>query len=384
MQGKPLLHNLQSKKVMEYDFYVYQCALSKIFANRFDAGRRLLERFSSVYEIFSMGEAALRELMPGGEQYINEILNPANLEWAQAEVDWAASCGIELLTLGSTLYPQRLKDCPDAPLVLYSRGGADLNAQHVVGVVGTRRSSYGGRENCRKIIAKLAENPIKPLIVSGLALGIDGVAHISSLDMGLQTVAVMPTGLDEIYPSRHRELADRILAEGSSLVTDFPRATTPMTYTFARRNRIIAGLSDAVLLAESYVPGGGLITARLASSYNREVFAVPGRMSDPSYEGCNKLISENVAHIVHDTDTIEKEMGWKPSRRRKRGQVLFHDDDTPAKKAVLEMLRQRAPQTLEEIVREVGCSMRELAPELLELEMDGRICKDRHFYYLCM
>ena len=369
---------------MEYDFYVYQCALNKIFSNRFDAGRKLLERFSNVYEIFSMGEAALRELMPGGEQYIKEILNPDNLRWAQAEVDWAAESGINLLTLNSTQYPQRLKECPDAPLVLYSRGGADLNAQHMLGVVGTRRASFGGRETCKKIIAHMAENPVKPVIVSGLALGIDGVAHTAALDLGLQTVAVIPTGLDEIYPSRHRELADRILAEGSSLVTDFPRATTPMTYTFARRNRIIAGLSDAVLLAESYVPGGGLITARLASSYNREVFAVPGRMSDPSYEGCNKLISENVAHIIYDLDTIEKEMGWKPTRRQKRELTLFHDDDTPNKKSVLEMLRQRAPLTGEEIVQEVGCSIRELAPELLELEMDGRIYKDRHFYYLCV
>ena len=202
-----------------------------------------------------------------------------------------------MLGIGQPGYPRRLADCGDAPLLLYVRGAADLDATHVLAVVGTRKATWTGRDQCRRIVENLAELEEKPLIVSGLALGIDGCAHEAALAAGLPTVGVLPCGPEAVYPRQHQALADRMLERGA-LVTDFARGIAPEAYTFLRRNRIIAGLADAVLLVESYQKGGGLITASLAASYNREVYAVPGRPTDASFEGCNRLIAAQEAVLV--------------------------------------------------------------------------------------
>lgn len=358
---------------MEYDFLVYLTALSKIFSLKCGAGLRLMEMYPDISEIFKLKRVDLEAILGKNDWYVDSILNPATLRWAAGEVDWAAAQGIRLLPISDPAYPQRLRECPDAPLMLYYSGTSDLNAERVLAVVGTRRATFYGRETCRKIVERMADTLVRPLVVSGLALGIDGTAHLAALASGLETVAVLPCGLDEIYPERHRDLAMRIMEHGA-LVTDFARATAPVSLTFVRRNRIIAGMADAVLLAESFVPGGGLITVSLARSYDREVFAVPGRVADPSFKGCNQMIAKNMASIVDGIDTIEKAMGWGALKRRRGGErVLFRAEDSPLSRSILEALSDRSPMSVDELSLILGEDVRTLSVVLLELELDGRI-----------
>ena len=368
---------------MEFDFSVCWCALNRIFSFRCKAGLQLIRACGGVKEVFEKSASELREMMPSGEEFINEITRPGTLEQAFREVSWASGHGIKLIDYDDAAYPSRLRECPDAPLMLYFRGNADLNASRVLAVVGTRKTTYSGQSSCRRILEHLSHLNPKPLIVSGLALGIDGCAHRAALEYGLPTVGVMPTGMDDVYPKAHSALAREIIEKGA-VITDFPRATPPLRHTFLRRNRIVAGMSDATLLVESYIPGGGLITASLASSYGREVFAVPGRMSDASFAGCNKLISENVAAIVDRVDTIGRAMRWEGRMKSTGGDcTLFDGTDSELRRSVLRVISECSPVTAEGIINRTGAGPAAVSAELLELEIDGRVYSERHFYYLC-
>ena len=223
----------------------------------------------------------------------------------------------------------------------------------------------------------------KPTIVSGLALGIDGCAHGAALESGLPTVAVLPCGLDEIYPRQHGELAGRI-AENGALVSDFARGTAPVAFTFLRRNRIIAALADATLLAESYRKGGGLITMSLAASYNRDCFAVPGRLSDASFEGCNRLIAKQEAVLVADEDTIPDTLGWPLPALRQTPKSPYRPEDSPQRKQILQLLQEHAPLTPEDLSVRMGIPAREATVLLLSLEMEGRIVADGNNFFLSL
>ena len=352
------------------------CALSNIFSFNCAEGRALMDEFNDISRIFSLSRRQILDYLgPSGERFADAILKRETLLWARDEVRWARSAGIRLIGLGDGAYPWRLAECSDAPLMLYCKGPADLNAGSALAVVGTRRATYYGKDFCRKVVESLAFCQKKPLIVSGMALGIDGCAHTAALDAGLTTIGVLPCGLDEVYPHQHRGLASRILESGGALITDFARATGTLPYTFVRRNRIIAGMADATLLAESFDPGGGLITARLAHSYGRDVFAVPGRNTDKSFEGCNRLICSLTASIVTGTGTIPSAMGWAASRKRlpKQDPELFRADDTPVKSAVVSLLADRSPLSVEEIVEATELDVATLCTNLLELELSGRL-----------
>lgn len=355
---------------MEYDFYVHLAALSRIFCDKCADGRRLIGMFGNISEIFTLSGKDLRSIMPGAEKIIGQLTDRSILDWAEKEVKWAESQGVRLLYVDEPGYPYRLRECEDAPLMLYCKGKADLDREHVLAVVGTRRATYYGRTFCRSIIENLAACGVNPLIASGLALGIDGCAHQAALDSGLETVAVLPCALDTVYPGRHRELAEAI-AQNGALLSDFSRGTPIMVHTFIRRNRIIAGLADAVLLAESFKPGGGLITASLANSYSREVFAVPGRNTDESFVGCNSLIAKNEAALVDSADTLARAMGWMLQKKKVRQNTLFDDLDSEPKKRIAQALRQRSPQSVEELFLISGVRKEDFASILLEMEVAG-------------
>ena len=368
---------------MESDLVVYHCALSKVFAYKCAVGRRLMETFGGAGGVFGARRDELAAVLRGGDAFVSQLLDPALLEWARREVAWARSHGVRLLAFGRPDYPRRLAECDDAPLLIYCSGTADLNAERALAVVGTRKATWQGREACRRVIAALGDLEPKPLIVSGLALGIDGCAHASALDCGLPTVGVLPCGPDEIYPRQHRELALRML-ECGALVTDFARGTAPAAFTFLRRNRIIAGLADATLLAESFRKGGGLITVSLANSYNRETFAVPGRISDASFEGCNRLLSRQEATAVADETTIPNALGWSPALRRAPRRSLFRPDDTPLQREAIRLLQERAPLTPDELAALLQIEGRDAAVLLLELEMEGRAVADGSKFFLTL
>jgi DNA processing protein len=231
---------------------------------------------------------------------------------AQAEADFISRHQIRALTLHDAAYPSRLRECDDAPLVLYTLGTADLNAAHVVGIVGTRKATERGRDLCTAFVRDLAAAVPDVLIVSGLAYGIDVASHRASLSSHVSTVGVLAHGLDRIYPPAHRSVAAQMTAQGGGLVTEYMSQSEPERQNFVQRNRIIAGMSDAVVVVESAAKGGALITADYAQGYNRDCFAFPGRVDDPYSCGCNNLIRSNAAALITSAADFLKAMDWAP------------------------------------------------------------------------
>ena len=372
------------KKDMEPDQLVCLCALGKVFAYHCNVGRQLLESFGSPAGIFQAGRKTIEAELHHAGPLLDELFAPALLDWAADEAAWAAAEGIRLLGPDDPDYPRRLSACTDAPLMLYCKGRANLNAERVLAVVGTRKATWYGRESCRRLVGRLADLNEKPLIVSGLALGVDGCAHMAALEAGLPTVGVLPCGLDEVYPRQHRELVRRMLDQGGALVTDFPRSTAAVAHTFLRRNRIIAGMADATLLVESFRKGGGLITASLAASYQREVFAVPGRLTDASFEGCNRLVARQEAVLAADEDAIPLALGWISVRQQRVRPSLYRPDDTPQRREVLRQLEARAPLTAEELASITRLDPNAVNLLLLELELEGRVVADGTKFFVSL
>lgn len=372
---------------MESDFLVCAIALSKVFAFECATGRALIEHFDGPEAVFSAGPRKLREALGSSRgDWVEKLSDRALREWAREEWAWNHRYGIRPLYYESDGYPRRLKECPDAPIILYVKGEDILDSERMLAVVGTRRASYYGRTSCKQIVATLARNPRPPVIVSGLAFGIDGAAHEAALEAGLPTVAAIPGPLDQIYPPGHRDLARRILEQGGALVTDFARGDGYSPVQFLRRNRLIAGLSDATLLVESFAKGGGLLTTGLANSYGREVFALPGRSTDAGSEGCNRQIAANLARLATGAEDIEKAMNWEPPRRRKALQRTLDFGDDPLRRAIGILLAERSPigfaallEALRDRLSATGTPAASLPDAallsalLVELEIEGKI-----------
>ena len=229
---------------------------------------------------------------------------------AEAELKYMEDHGIRALTLTDEDYPQRLSECPDAPIILYYKGNADLNQRRIISIVGTRHCTTYGQDLIRHFIADLHYYCPKVLVVSGLAYGVDINAHRQALANGYPTVGVLAHGLDQIYPYRHRETAAEMLRQGG-LLTEFMTQTNADKPNFVRRNRIVAGMADATIVVESAAKGGGLITAEIAQSYNRSVFAFPGHVSAEYSKGCNNLIRDNGAALITCADDFVKAMDWQ-------------------------------------------------------------------------
>ena len=368
---------------MEYDETVYACAVNRIFNYNCRDARAIAERFPSPGELFSLSEHELRELLHGNTHYIDAVMNRCILKEADEEVRWARAKGISIIYIRDREYPRRLKECQDAPTVLFYKGSTGLNPQRAVAVVGTRKATSYGRIQCRRIIEHLAGLSIKPLIISGLAYGIDITAHLAAMECGMDTVAVLPTGMDSIYPPPHRQHAVRIIEQGG-LVTDFPKGATPMPVTFLRRNRIIAGMSDAVLLIESAEKGGGLITARTALSYSRDVFALPGRITDTYSAGCNSLIAQNTAAIISSPSSITDAMGWNDgtylSRKEKLTQ-LFEKSDYIRRNILLALSADSAIDR-DTLICKAGADPQDVLASLTGMEIEGIVGSDIYGNYI--
>ncbi len=294
---------------MENEELRYLIALTMIPAVGSITARKLIAYTGSAKAVFSEKKSNLLKI-PGIGNILAEAVNPSQvLLRADKELLFMERNQVCALTIFEKEYPERLKQCPDAPIVIYFKGRKVFNTSKVLSIVGTRNATEYGVEQCRKLIRDLSENNQQVLIVSGLAYGIDVQAHMAALHCGQETVAVLAHGLHTIYPYAHKNLAVRI-AESGALLTDFCTGDNPERNNFLKRNRIIAGLSDATLVVESGKKGGALITADLAISYNRDVFALPGRVNDAMSEGCNMLIRENKAALVEGCKDIEYFLGW--------------------------------------------------------------------------
>jgi DNA processing protein len=294
---------------------------------------------------------------------------------ADFELRFMQEKGIRALTLNDDDYPQRLTECPDAPIILYYLGDADLNQSKIVSIVGTRRMTTYGQDLIRRFIRDLRQQCPQVLIVSGLAYGVDICAHREALGNGYPTVGVLAHGLDMIYPYRHRDTAIRMLRQGG-LLTEFMSQTNADKPNFVRRNRIVAGMADSVVVVESAVKGGGLITAEIAQSYDRAVFAFPGSVGQPYSEGCNNLIRDNVAALISNADDFVRAMGWQDEAIR---QQAFTDgiernlfpDLTNEEKLVVSLLQQTNDLQLNILSVKSGIPIGQLTALLFQLEMKG-------------
>lgn len=294
------------------------------------------------------------------------------LSAAEKELLYAEEKGIKCLTMADTDYPARLKNCDDAPLVVFYLGNADLNARHIVAVVGTRHCTEYGKSICASFTAGLAAAVPGTLVVSGLAYGIDINAHRGALAAGLPTVAVLAHGLDRIYPAMHRATAAKMVENGG-LITEFPTGTNPDKQNFVRRNRIIAGLADATVVVESADKGGSLITASIADSYGREVCAYPGRVSDRYSAGCNNFIRDNKARLITSADDLAKALGWEMEKGRKakpKEPELFPELNDEERK-VYDALTGSDGKQINLLTVETNIPVGQLMSLLFEMEMRG-------------
>lgn len=294
---------------------------------------------------------------------------------AEAELRFMEEHRVSALTLNSDDYPQRLTECPDAPIVLYYTGNADLNQAKVISIVGTRQITAYGQDLIRRFISELRAYCPQVLIVSGLAYGVDINAHRQALENGYETVGVLAHGLDQIYPYRHRDTAAQMLNHGG-LLTEFMSLTNADKPNFVRRNRIVAGMADSVILIESAAKGGGLITAEIAQSYARSVFAFPGNVGQPFSEGCNNLIRDNGAGLISNAQDFVKAMDWMDETLRQRANAdgiernLF-PELTPEEQQVVSLLKESNDLQLNIITVKTGIPIGRLTALLFQLEMKG-------------
>ena len=305
----------------DYSERVCICALNRLLGFDPKVSHSLIGGAGSARALFEMApDEKLAAFGPYSR--ITPLLEERELKRSKEELERLEDIGCGFITLTDPGYPALLLECEDAPLGLYYRGASPpetvFNLHPQIAIVGTRDISLYGKEWCRKIVGAMAYAKNKPLIVSGFALGTDITAHLAAMEAGLPTVAVLPTGIDDVYPSRHRGIAARLAAtEGCAIVTDYPPCTEPKAINFIRRNRIIAGISSGTILIESKAKGGGMITARLAASYDRDVMVLPGRADDPRSQGCNELLREKLAEPVTDTVHFLDVLGLGSPGRRK-------------------------------------------------------------------
>lgn len=331
----------------------------------------LLEHFGSAQAAVRAPVKELVKISGVTAPLAKAMKDDAVLQRAGQEMEFITRHGIQPFYYTDDHYPQRLKACNDAPILLYCKGNLQLDATKVVAIIGTRKNSEYGLRLTEELIAGLADEK-DILIVSGLAYGIDGIAHHACVQRGLPTVGVLAHGLDNLYPAAHKKLAAQMLEHGG-LLTEFPSATEMERTNFPVRNRIVAGLSDVTVVVESDIKGGAMITAYLARSYNREVAAFPGRVHDARSAGCNDLVRRNIAGLITGADDLQALMGWKKTRRKKKEQPQLQLDLLPEEQCVVSILQAKETVHADELLHHSGLSSSQLAAILLQLEMDNLV-----------
>ncbi|GAB3933811.1 DNA-processing protein DprA [Mucilaginibacter myungsuensis] len=291
---------------------------------------------------------------------------------AEEELKFMERNKVEAIYWTDPAFPKRLKTCDDAPLLLFHKGTADLNMHKVISIVGTRKATDYGRMLCEQLIDEMQQYDV--LVVSGLALGIDTFAHKESLKNNVPTVGVLGHGFDRMYPAPNRGLADKMLAKGG-LLTEYPSGTVPGPENFPARNRIVAGMADATIVVEASIKGGALITAEIANSYNRDVFAFPGRINDEMSEGCNFLIRNNKAGLLSCMADLAFIMGWeKANAGHPKEQLMLPIDLSAAEQQIFAAIRQNMnPIAIDDLAIRINMPTSQLAMNLLNMEMQGFI-----------
>lgn len=354
---------------MKSDAVLHKIALSAVEGIGPATARRLIDAFGSASGVFDARPADWSAVDGVAPRVVEQILSRSVLAEAEKEVRFVEENNIRVAFIGEENYPVRLRQCPDAPVILYMKGDFNPNQRRILGVVGTRNATSYGKDICKRIVEEMAGENI--LVVSGMAYGIDYCAHKAALDAGLPTVAVFAHGLDTIYPSTHRKTAEAMLVNGG-WVSEFRSQTQMDRHFFPRRNRIVAGLCDGVLVVESDKKGGSLITADIANSYSREVMAIPGKASDLRSKGCNWLIKTDRAVLVENSADILKQLNWDPaSNPNKAVQLEVFPSLSDEALSLARCLQQSGPVSIDSLADIVGKPVRVVSAILLNLEMEG-------------
>lgn len=356
---------------MNQDVFIHRVALTMIDGIGDVLARQLISYCGSPEAVFREKKRILEKIPNIGPRLATAINSFRRFDRVEKEWEFVSKNRIRIFFYLDEDYPRRLKNCYDAPLILYYKGNADLNRSRMVAIVGTRNATPYGKQFTEELVMALL--PMRATVVSGLAYGIDIAAHRASLHHGLDTLGVIAHGLDRIYPGAHAPVARKMTGQGG-LVTEFMSGSDPDRENFPRRNRIIAGLCDAVVVVEAAGKGGALITADIANSYNRDVFALPGRVTDPQSQGCNNLIKQNRAALIQSAEDIRYLMGWDEEENKKKViQKQMFVDLNEDEKQLFDFLTTNGSTPIDDIVYTVGWLQSRVASALLQLEFKGVI-----------
>ena len=359
----------------EQEIY-YTIALTRMTGFNFQTALRLYQELGGGQAVYEH-RLDIKDVLPDCSNRLAESLKDWTLPLARAaqEMEFITKHKVKPLLLGDEDYPQRLAECPDAPILMYYMGSANLNQKRVINIVGTRQCTTYGKDLIRRFIADLRRLCPEMLIVSGLAYGVDICAHREALGNGYETVGVLAHGLDEIYPSSHRDTAKQMLTQGG-LLTEYMTETGADKMNFVKRNRIVAGMCDATILVESAAKGGGLITAGIAMDYNRSVFAFPGAVGAPYSEGCNQLIRDNGASLLTGAEDFVNAMGWQMDAKLLQAQNegierSFFPDLSLEEQAIVKILDEMGDFQLNQLSVKANIPIGQLTGLLFQLEMKG-------------
>lgn len=351
----------------------YRLALTFIQGIGSIRAKALLNHFGDVEAIFNAGVKELKHVDGMTETVARQFKEgrEAAFEKAAAEMQFIDKHGLQVLWIEEENYPQRLKQCVDAPVLLFYKGNGRLNAAKTVAVVGTRRCTEYGHGLCEELIAGLKDEE-DIIIISGLADGIDTMAHKAALKNNIPTIGVVGHSHDKMYPAANRSLAKE-MQETGGVLSEFPSGTIPDKSNFPMRNRVVAGMSDITVVVESPVKGGALITAYIAGTYNREVAAFPGRVHDTRSAGCNELIRTNNAAMITSADDLLELMGWQKTRKQKPVQKQLFITLSAEEQKLVDLLQAKDSVHADELLHQSGLTNSQLAATLLQLEMQGLV-----------
>ncbi len=347
---------------------LYQIALTLVANIGPVQAKILTEHFANTEAIFKASKKELGNIEGIGEVRAKCIKMFDNFSTAEKEIEFVEKYKIQTLFLKDENYPKRLLNCYDSPTLLYYRGNADVNSSKIINIIGTRNNTEYGRHQTEELINELQNLHI--LIVSGLAYGIDTIAHKAAVQNNLPTIGVLAHGLDIIYPSAHTGLAKQMLNNGG-LLTEFKKETLPDKHNFPRRNRIVAGMSDATIVIETAVKGGSMITAELANGYNRDVFAFPGKATDIKSAGCNHLIKNNKAILLTDAAQLIEMLGWSSKKAKPKKQKELFISLTKDEQVLVDVLKEKETVHIDELFLKSGLTSSTVAAAILNLEFQN-------------
>lgn len=357
---------------------LYTIALTRTPRLNSEHQKMLIEAAGSVAEVYDHRND-IRQIVPDASDALRLAVSAmdAQLSRAEAELKFVRGKRVKCLCMGENDYPSRLLECPDAPVLLYYCGNADLNARRIISIVGTRQITEYGKQLCHKFTSELKQLCPEALIVSGLAYGVDIRAHRGALEQGMSTVGVLAHGLDQIYPRLHRSTAVEMVQHGG-LLTEYASGTAIDKMNFVARNRIVAGISDATIVIESAAKGGSLITARIARDYNKDVFAFPGRVTDECSAGCNSLIAQDEAACLLDAQNFMDKMGWTTSvqehkLRNENAQLELFQELSDEERRIISALQKCDGKASNQISIETNIPIGQLSGLLFSMEMKGLV-----------